>query len=210
MENPLSTEEQEALYNRLRVAVQEHGAAAYRRKQAMDAFLFSMSAEQRAAILTREIVAGDRHTALQALFVLETEDLKLLFPALVGLTMPYNSGTYAALELIQSLPFQWVMSELESTVLEQYATNQYSEEGDKGTAYMILLNDTETRDHEKALELALWAVTSSDEEIREAGMEFFQKLVKNRSLASSSGGSREQFNAVLAKIPNAPADPQDT
>ena len=201
---------QEAFYNRLRVAVQEHGAAAYRLKQATDEFLSSVSAEQRNAILTREIVTGDCHTALKTLFALETEDLKLLFPALVGLLMPYDSGTYAALKLIRSLPFQWVMSELESTVLKQYATNQYSEEGDKGTAYMILLNDTETRDHEKALELALWAVTSINAEIREAGMEFFQKSVQNRSIASSSEGNREKFNAVLAKVPNVSAAPQDT
>lgn len=155
------------------VAVSEYAKAAYHRKQAIDEFLTSLSAEQRAAILRREIVAEDNYTALKILPDLKTEDLKSVFPALVGLLMPYNGLTYAALELIRLLPFEWVMNEMESAVLQQYATNKHSEEGDKGTAYMILINDTKAQGrHDDALKLARRAAASTDKDIRETGMEF--------------------------------------
>lgn len=168
--------EQDNIWDRLRTAVQENGASEYRLLQSKKAFFSDLiNPDERIAILTRELLTGDRHIALTVLGYLDTDMLKLMLPPLVRLTLSYNSSTEYVLELLHTLPRPWLIGELEHTVKEAYANNEYSEPGDKYTSYVLILRSLVSQDRENALLLAKKAAASSDEEIREAGLEFLQQ-----------------------------------
>jgi hypothetical protein len=111
----------------------------------------------------------ERWTALGIIALMRIEDRLLLFDSLLDLASSSHAYMGEARELILSLPREWVLANVEKSAEPLLRRGDYSE-------YRGLLALYAELDHDLACRLARRAAEDSDEDIREAGEDFLEKL----------------------------------
>ncbi len=112
----------------------------------------------------------DKYTACHVLGHLKPEELERLFDVLVEWASTGHSLVHVFREVILSLPREWVLAHIEE------AAEPYLDKGsyDEYRRFLELYNQL---DRDLARKLARRAAGHSDEDIREAGHDFLEKLV---------------------------------
>ncbi|MGH9848601.1 MAG: hypothetical protein ACREBD_01965 [Blastocatellia bacterium] len=127
----------------------------------------------------------DRETAIYLAQYLDESDLKELFGDLVFLASFSHGSIQAVRRLILSLPREWVLAQIENFAEPILASGDYDE-------YRRLLELYLELDHELAFKLASKASQHEDEDIKEAGEDFLERLrlgSGNPTLPASTGAT---------------------
>lgn len=120
--------------------------------------------------LMRDALRGqDRSTAIYMLSYLTIAELEQLFSDLVFLASFSHGAVGAIRNIILSLPREWVLATISQVAEPLLCAGTYDE-------YRRLLELYIELDHGLAFELARRAVEQADEDIREAGEDFLDKL----------------------------------
>ncbi len=123
----------------------------------------------RVGLLRNAIHNQDRLYAIMMLKFLHTSEIQQLFDDLVFLASSSHGSVGAVRNAILSLPREWVLAKIEP-LAEPFLQNGSSDEYRRFLELYIKL------DQALAQRLALRAANQEDEDIREAGMEFLDKL----------------------------------
>jgi hypothetical protein len=123
--------------------------------------------------LRRSLRGNDRMTAIAMVKKLRPDDILLLFNELVFLASFSHGSIQSVRDIILSLPRDWVLSNIESSVEPLLSNGTYDE-------YRRFLELYSQLDRNLTLKLARRAFEYSDEDIREAGEEYLESLSEIR------------------------------
>jgi hypothetical protein len=128
--------------------------------------------------LLRDALRGkDRSTAIYMLSYLTIAELEQLFSDLVFLVSFSHGAVGAVRNAILSLPREWVLANINQVADPLLGAGTYDE-------YRRFLELYIELDYELAYELAQRAAGHTDQDIREAGEDFLDKLKGNSDLVS--------------------------
>jgi hypothetical protein len=116
---------------------------------------------------------SDRASALELAARVDVEDLKELFPELLGLASFVHGLTARCRDILLRLPRPWLLVHLERQAEPLLAAGGYEEYRALLTLYMQI-------DPELARRLAERAAQDSDADIQEAGEDFLRQLAQKQ------------------------------
>jgi len=150
-------------------AVWERLAESYRAFSSASKDFFSEGIDQ-LTCLRRAFRNEDRPIAIYMIQFLSNSEIKELFGELVYLASFSHGSIQAVRRLILSLPRDWVLANIEKFADPILAAGDYDEYRRFLELYMEL-------DHDLAFKLATRATQQEDEDIKEAGEDFLEKLM---------------------------------
>jgi hypothetical protein len=123
----------------------------------------------RVTLMRNALKRGDSATAFVVAEIMSVTELQALFPEWIEWAATSHGYVHAARDIIKSLPSQWVLDNVRAVAEPLLASGTYDE-------YRRLLELYFELDRDLTLELASRAVQSADEDIKEAGEDFLEKL----------------------------------
>ena len=123
----------------------------------------------RVGLVRRSLRGKDRSTAVYLLRSLSISELQELFGDLVFLASFSHGAIHTIRDTILCLPQEWVLGKIEDVAEPLLSDGTYDE-------YRRLLELYIELDYDLALRLAQRAAGQQDEDIREAGEDFLEKL----------------------------------
>ena len=165
--SPQSTEHNAAIWQRL---IEGQQAIAHAEREfSLARQIFLSEGVDRVALLREALRGRDRLTALQVAEDLNTAERLALFDELIFLVSFSHGALPRVRNLILSLPRDWVLANIEEKAEPLLRDGSYDEYRRFLELYVLL-------DHDLALKLAQRAAVCADEDIREAGEDFLEKL----------------------------------
>lgn len=151
------------------IAVWKHLVATY---EAFALALRDFLAEDvdRVSLIRSTLRSSNKNTAIYMLQYLRPSELQSLFDDLVFFSSFAHGCVQTVREVIVSLPREWVLANIEKVAEPLLREGTYDE-------YRRLLELYVKLDHNLALKLAQRAAAQADEDIKEAGEDFLEKLM---------------------------------